>query len=278
MTRIAVVNKQKCNVTKCHELCIKKCPVNRMGEKCIINLDNKALIDETLCNGCGICQNICPYEAVHIINLPQALDQAPIHQFGENGFRLFKLPIPIFGKVVGILGRNGIGKTTAIKILAGIMKPNLGNLKQESTHKDLIEYFKGTEAQSYFEKVKAGKITISYKPQQVDMIPKSYNGKVKDLLKKVDEKNQMDEVVAKLDLKNVLDTDIKKISGGELQRVAIAATVLKKANLYIFDEPTSYLDIKQRIKISKFIKSLVALFISNFSVNSFSAQSAIFFC
>jgi len=227
-----------------------------MGEKCIIKIDHKAQIDETLCNGCGICQNICPFEAVHIINLPQALEKDPIHQFGENGFRLFKLPIPIFGKVVGILGRNGIGKTTAVKILAGILSPNLGNLGKEGTYKDLIEYFKGTEAQSYFEKVEAGKITISYKPQQVDMIPKTYKGKVKTLLKKVDETGKMNEIIDKLDLKDVLDNDIKKISGGELQRVAIAATVLKKANLYFFDEPTSYLDIKQRIKVSKFIRSL----------------------
>ena len=256
MTRIAVINKQKCNPTKCAELCLKKCPVNRMGEKCIIKIDHKAQIDETLCNGCGICQNICPFEAVHIINLPQALEKDPIHQFGENGFRLFKLPIPIFGKVVGILGRNGIGKTTAVKILAGILSPNLGNLGKEGTYKDLIEYFKGTEAQSYFEKVEAGKITISYKPQQVDMIPKTYKGKVKTLLKKVDETGKMNEIIDKLDLKDVLDNDIKKISGGELQRVAIAATVLKKANLYFFDEPTSYLDIKQRIKVSKFIRSL----------------------
>ena len=188
MTRIAVVQKGKCNAVKCNELCLKKCPVNRTGEKCIINIDNKAQIDEELCNGCGICQNVCPYEAVHIINLPEALKKDPIHQFGKNGFRLFKLPIPIFGKVVGILGRNGIGKTTAIKILAGLFQPNLGNIEKQCNYKDLIEYFKGTEAQSYFEKVKQGKITISYKPQQVDLIPKSYKGKVKDLLKVVKNK------------------------------------------------------------------------------------------
>ena len=64
-------------------------------------------------------------------------------------------------------------------------------------------------------------------------------------------------IANELQLNEILNNDISEISGGELQRVAIAATVLKDANLYIFDEPTSYLDIKQRINTSKFIKSLI---------------------
>ncbi len=101
-----------------------------------------------------------------------------------------------------------------------------------------------------------GEVKVSYKPQQVELIPQSFDGKVGELLKKVDEKGIVDEVVKKLALGNVLDNDIKNISGGELQRVAIAATVMKKANVYLFDEPTSFLDIKQRIRVSKFIREL----------------------
>ncbi len=157
--------------------------------------------------------------------------------------------------MVGVLGKNGIGKSTAIKVLAGVLKPNLGKDK-EASYDELINYFKGTEAQGFFEKLKDGKIKVSYKPQQVDLIPKAKKGKVRSLLEKVDEKNQLDEIAEKLEITNILDNDIQKISGGELQRVAIAATVLRDANLYIFDEPTSYLDIKQRIKVSRFIQSL----------------------
>ncbi|TKJ17220.1 ribosome biogenesis/translation initiation ATPase RLI [Candidatus Woesearchaeota archaeon B3_Woes] len=256
MTRLAIVEKEKCNPHACGDyLCIRLCPVNRAGDECITKVDNKAEIDEKLCTGCGICPKRCPFGAIHIINLPEELKERPIHRYGKNQFELFSLPTPIFGKVVGVLGVNGIGKSTAIKILAGILKPNLGKDK-EAKYEELIEYFKGTEAQSFFEKVKDKKIKISYKPQQVDLIPKAEKGKVKDLLKKVDEKKQLDKIAKKLDIENILGNDIKKISGGELQRVAIAAAVLKKADLYIFDEPTSYLDIKQRINISKFIKSL----------------------
>jgi len=259
MTRIAVIQKEKCNPVGCGGyLCIRVCPVNKMGEECIIQGDdNKPRINEELCTGCGICPNRCPFDAISIINLPEELDKPPIHQYGENGFHLYSLPTPIFGKVVGIVGVNGIGKSTAIKILAGVLEPNLGKLDSNKTdYKELINYFKGTEAQIFFEKVKDNKIKISYKPQNVDLIPKKVKGKVKDLLKKVDERKKLKDIARELQIENILDNDIGKISGGELQRVAIAATVLKKANLYIFDEPSSYLDIKQRLRIAKFIKDL----------------------
>lgn len=259
MTRIAIIQKEKCNPIGCgNHLCIRVCPINRTGQECIIKGDdNKPKISEELCTGCGICPQRCPYDAISIINLPEELTEKPIHQYGENGFHLYNLPTPIFGKVVGILGKNGIGKSTAIKILAGVLEPNLGDIeKKKVDYKELIEFFKGTEAQKFFEKVRDKEIRISYKLQQVDLIPKLRKGKVRALLKKVDEKKQLEKIAKELEIYNILDNDVSKISGGELQRVAIAAAVLKKANLYIFDEPTSYLDIKQRIKISKFIRTL----------------------
>jgi len=259
MTRIAVIEKEKCNPEGCGNfLCIRVCPINKGGEECIIKgEEGKPVINEDMCTGCGICVHRCPYEAISVINLPEELTEKPIHQYGKNGFHLYNLPTPIFGKVVGILGKNGIGKSTAIKVLATVLKPNLGNIEEEAFNfNDLIKYFKGTEAQLFFEKVRDNKIKIAYKPQQVDLIPRTTKGKVKDLLKKVDEKNQLNRIAKELEIEEILDNDITKISGGELQRVAIAATVLKDANLYIFDEPTSYMDIKQRLKIAKFIKGL----------------------
>ncbi len=258
MTRICIVKKEKCNPQGCGGyLCIRMCPVNRKGEECIIKTeDGKVGIVEDLCIGCGICPKKCPFEALDVINLPEELKKEPVHRYSENGFALYNLPTPMNNKVVGIIGKNGIGKSTALKILAGVEKPNLGKPGKEAEYDELIDYFKGNEAQGFFEKLKKGEVSISYKPQQVDLIPKQYKGTVKGLLEKVDELKELDKIAEVLELKEVLEHDIKKISGGELQRVAIAACVLKKADVYFFDEPTSFLDVKQRLKISSFIRSL----------------------
>lgn len=258
MKRIAVLEKDKCDPVACGNRCQKKCPVNRTGGQCIVTgPDTKPIIDETLCTGCGICPKICPFGAIHIINLPSSITKDPIHKYGKNGFHLYNLPTPIFGKVVGLLGVNGIGKSTAIKILAGVLQANFGDVRVKKIDlQKMIDYFKGTEAQNFFEKMRDGVIKVSYKPQAVDMIPKTSKGTVRELLSKVNEKNSLETVAVELQINNILDSDITKISGGELQRVAIAATVLKKANVYIFDEPTSYLDIKQRLRVSQFIKNL----------------------
>lgn len=253
MSRVAVINKSSCNPEKCDWLCVKLCPVNREDKDCIIK-DKKAVIKEEICTGCGICQNRCPFGAISIINLPEQLDGELIHRYGQNGFLLYKLPIPKEGEVVGLLGRNGVGKTTALNILAGLIQPNLG--KDKSDYSELISLFRGTEIQSYFTKLKEGKIKISYKPQKVDSIPKEYSGKVRDLLERVDEKKKLSEVAKELEIEKVLDSNLKDLSGGELQRVAIAAAALKSADVYYFDEPSSYLDIKQRLNMAKFIRKL----------------------
>ena len=259
MTRIAIVDNEELKDAQ-QKLYIQSiCPVNRTGKECIkIEPDGKLTIDEHLCTGCGICPKAAPH-AIKIINLPEELKTKPIHRYGENKFVLYSLPTPNFDNVTGILGVNGIGKSTAIKILASVLKPNFGDWqKQETDYDELIEFFKGTEAQGFFEKIKKGEIKVAYKPQQVDLIPKTTKGKVIDLLRKVDEKNELKKIAKELELNEILNNEISEISGGELQRVAIAATVLKTANLYIFDEPTSYLDIKQRINISRFVKSLAS--------------------
>ncbi len=258
--RIAVIEREKCHPQECgNYLCAKLCPVNRSGADCIYpgeDMGRKARIDEMLCVSCGICVNRCPFGAITIINLPEKLTKPPIHRFGENTFELYSLPTPLFGSVVGLLGKNGIGKSTAFKILANQIKPNLGKWNKDVDYQEVLQYFKGTEMQRFIERLHKNEVTLSYKPQQVDLIPKQFQGKVRELLQRIDQEGRLPEIAEKLQLENFLDTDISAISGGELQKVAIAAAALKRANLYLYDEPTSYLDIKQRLNVSHFIQAL----------------------
>lgn len=215
----------------------------------------KPIISEELCEGCGICTKRCYLDAVTIINLPEALEE-PIHRYGQNMFELFGLPNIKEGAVVGILGPNGIGKSTIIQILSGELKPNLGNYETEPEWDEIINHFKGSQLQSYFKKLSEGDLKVSHKPQMVDMLPKVVKGKVGSLLESIDERNKLKEVSKTLEIEQSLDKDISKLSGGELQRVAIAATVLKDADFYYFDEPTSWLDVKQRLNAVRVIREL----------------------
>ncbi len=255
--RIAAVLQDRCQNRKCNHECEKFCPLVRTGIECITwGERGKPIISETLCQGCGICINKCQFDAIKIIGLADELKTELIHQYGENSFRLYRLPIPKKGVITGILGPNGIGKTTAIKILSGIEIPNLGNYNNPPSKEEVLKYFSGTDLHDYLAYVYSGKIKIAMKPQYVDKMPQSVKGVVRDLLGKVQERMTLDEAAKAFDLTEVLDRELEKLSGGELQRLAMAATMMKDADVYFFDEPTSYLDIYQRVKMARLIKGL----------------------
>ena len=172
-----------------------------------------------------------------------------------NEFRLFGLPAPETGNVIGILGANGTGKTTAISLLAGEIIPNLGEWEEDGNWDNVIDYYAGTDIQKHFIGLSDEKIRIALKPQYVDRIPKMFDGTLRELLEKVTSPEKVNEFAEKINLTS-LDKNLSKVSGGELQKGAIAATLLKDADLYFFDEPSSYLDIEQRILMAKMISEL----------------------
>ena len=259
--RVAVLDKELCQPKKCGLECIKYCPVNKSGADCIILNEEikKAQIDEDICNGCGICVKVCPFDAITIINLASELATDKVHQYGINSFRLFKLPTPTKGEVVGLLGRNGIGKSTVVNILSGIIKPNLGNYTESPEWDEILKYYSGTELKSHFEKIKDGTIKASIKPQQVYNVAEAFDGTTKELLEKYDERGVTKELVEELGLKNSLENNLKELSGGELQRLAVAVATSKDADFYFFDEPSSYNDVFQRISVARVIQRLAKI-------------------
>jgi ATP-binding cassette subfamily E protein 1 len=255
--RIAVIDYDKCNPRKCGNwYCESVCPVNRAGKQCITHSEEKKPgISEELCIGCLICQTKCPFRAISVVNLSMQLG-LPIHQYGKNLFRLHRLPLPKEESVVGLVGRNGLGKSTALKLLSGKIVPNLGDLEKKAEWGKVVEHFRGREAQTFFEKISLGEARVSVKPQNIDMLPKAVKGKVGKLLKEADETGSFERVVKELELEPILESNLGKLSGGELQRVVMAAAAMKDADLFFFDEPTSYLDISQRIKVAKFVREI----------------------
>ena len=256
MTRIAVLNEDKCKIKKCNSLCVSFCPMVRSRVEAIRVEGNKAVIAETLCSGCGICVKKCPFKAISIVNLPDELEKECSHRFSANSFKLFRLPMPSPGTVLGLLGQNGIGKTTTLKVFSGEIKPNLGKYDYPPDWPEIIQYFRGSSLQDYFLRMSEKKLKVSSKPQYVDKIPKAITGKVGDLLEKVDERKQLDSLAEVFELRNIWDRPLDVLSGGELQRVAVAAALSRDADVYLFDEPSSYLDVKQRLVVAKTIRGL----------------------
>ena len=201
--RIAVLDKELCRPKKCGHECQKFCPVNRKGDECI-KISDKAVIDEGLCIGCSICVKKCPFKAISIVNLPEKLKENPVHRFGANGFALFRLPVPADG-VLGLIGANGVGKTTALRILSGDLMPNLG--KKTADWKEIMKIHRGTELQDYMDKLSRTEIKTAYKEQQVDQLAKDSR-----LVSEIIDDSEM---IKKLELEGCLERKLSELSGGE---------------------------------------------------------------
>lgn len=230
-----------------------------MGKLCIevTEKDKLATISEELCIGCGICVKKCPFKAIQIINLPKNLESATTHRYGSNSFKLHRLPVPRPGQVLGLVGTNGIGKSTALKILAGKLKPNLGRWNSPPDWQEILTYFRGSELQNYFTKILEDNLKAIIKPQYVDQIPKAVKGNVSKIMEQKDERSIKDEIYDQLDLNTVLDRSVEALSGGELQRFAIGVVCVQEADIYMFDEPSSYLDVRQRLRAARTIRTLL---------------------
>lgn len=192
-----------------------------------------------------------------IINVPSNLEKHTTHRYSKNSFKLHRLPIPRPGEVLGLVGQNGIGKSTALKILAGKQKPNLGRYSDPPDWTEILTYFRGSELQNYFTKILEDDLKALIKPQYVDLIPKAVKGTVAAVLDKKDDRNNQHEICKMLDLTEIRDREVPMLSGGELQRFAIATVCIQNGDIFMFDEPSSYLDVKQRLNAALTIRHLI---------------------
>jgi energy-coupling factor transporter ATP-binding protein EcfA2/Pyruvate/2-oxoacid:ferredoxin oxidoreductase delta subunit len=363
LTRIAIVNDDRCLPKKCRQECKRTCPVVRMGKLCIevSPTDKIAFISEELCIGCGICVKVCSLFArrlVHVALMQWLARNAPLKRSPSStcpptwtaipsigtvptrssstgasacsriadfrgpiralmranlallllgarrhghGLVSCSLPTPRPGQVLGLVGTNGIGKSTALKILAGKLKPNLGRFKVRSAiplsrpRRSLLPVpltpnrilRTGRKSSNTFVEVSCRTFsprrsrTISRPSSSPSMWTKS--PRLPALLDRSSRfwTRKTTRIVwptwrrpwvrcfatvllliaqrahpTPADLTNFLSRNVEELSGGELQRFAIAMTCVQRGDVYMFDEPSSYLDVKQRLKCARVIRSL----------------------
>ncbi|MFP4038889.1 MAG: ribosome biogenesis/translation initiation ATPase RLI [Candidatus Nanohaloarchaea archaeon] len=256
---IVIIDQDKIEPELARETVINYDPLNRPGKEGGFYIDENEELhidDEDVMEAHKMAVNKYPYEnAIQMVQLVyEEGDQ--IHQFGENEFRLYGLPKPEEDSVVGILGENGLGKTVATKILSGKLKPNLGNFEHPPEWEKIKEEYRGTGLQEHFEKLASEKVEAATKPQQVERIPEAFDGTVKEFLTRNGRPENFEDLKEKFELEKLYDRRLDQLSGGELQRVAIASTMGEDAEMYIFDEPSSFLDVKQRLKTGNQIRGL----------------------
>ncbi len=256
MARIAILLADRCHPKECQWECQAYCPPVRMGQECIVEGPlGKPIISETLCIGCGICVHKCPFDAIKILNTPEADESEIVHRYGYNGFRLYRMPTPPPTGITGLLGPNGTGKTTALALLAGTAVPNLGDYSRAPEWSRVLEHYRGTALRAHFERIAKGELRTVTKPQYVDRLA---DERVTVLDHVEGGGGNARKALADVGLEDRSDRPLGELSGGQLQLVAIARTLATDADLYLIDEPSSYLDIVHRLRVARLLRRLGA--------------------
>jgi len=182
--------------------------------------------------------------AIHFHERPPVeslyIDSKVIYEFNDMKKTLGEFTLQVSGgeihagEVIGILGPNGIGKTTFINLIAGKISPDGDGKMQEE-------------------------LSVSLKPQYIDYDPQK---PVFDILQKIKSTAAFDSqykkrIINGFHLADIEERTIEELSGGELQRLAIADCLTNDADIYLIDEPSAFLDVEMRLAMALIIRRSV---------------------
>lgn len=164
----------------------------------------------------------------------------------ENKIAVDRVSLQLTKGVYGLLGANGAGKTTFMRMLCGILKPTSGTISFDGVDVTSEEY----------------RAELGYLPQDFGYYP-DFNGmdfllymaSLKGLTKS-EAKRKSDELLELVSLSDVAKKKISTYSGGMKQRLGIAQALLNEPKIIILDEPTAGLDPKERVRFRNLIKDL----------------------
>lgn len=151
------------------------------------------------------------------------------------------------GESVALIGPNGVGKTTLMRILAGLLKPTSGR----------VELRGGEDLHAMSRREVARQLTVvpQARPQvfdfsALDLVLMGFHARTARFsLPSAAHQEQALAAMAELDVADLADRPASVLSGGELQRVLMARTMTSEAPLWLLDEPTSNLDIRHQIAL-----------------------------
>lgn len=246
-TRVPIIDASRCQPNKCNFECGLACPVNKRGTKCVELVDIEdigntrriARVNESVCIGCGLCASSakkgCPFDAVKMVQIPNELEGEQVHRYGENGFRLYRLPRLRQNTVIGILGRNGIGKSTLVAILKGNIVPPCGSVKSPETC-------------AMLEGISVGRLTTFVKEQKIIEFAK----KNRTMRFNFD----LSPLGAFLDMHELDGKTPREMSGGQVQRLMCFLALTSSSDILVFDEPMNHLDVHMRLRMAEAIRSV----------------------
>lgn len=156
------------------------------------------------------------------------------------------------GQLLSLVGPNGAGKTTLLKCLNGLLTPSEGTVKIEG--KDIRKLSRLELARS-----------VAYVPQAelvrfpVTVFDAILLGRRPYLnwRPRTEDLQMVSSIIERMELTELAMRDMNELSGGERQKVIIAKAIVQEPQIMLFDEPSTYLDLKYQLKMMQLIRDLV---------------------